>query len=85
MFKPNTPNNVIYNGIEKDDDIFDDLVYSNIDENILIKELNEYQAGNKNRKKEAIKYKGKDGKTKIVYLDNDLCLPNGEENSLGFY
>lgn len=85
MFKPNTPNNVIYNGIEKEDDIFDDLVYSNIDENILIKELNEYQAGNKNRKKEAIKYKGKDGKTKIVYLDNDLCLPNGEENSLGFY
>ena len=49
-----------------------------------IKELDEYEAGKKNRKKEAIKFKDKDGKTKIVYLDNDLCLPNGEGNGLVF-
>ncbi|KAK5781739.1 hypothetical protein RI543_000925 [Arxiozyma heterogenica] len=81
MFKPNTPNNVIHNGIEKEDDVFEDLTFSNIDEDILIKELNEYEAGKKNKKKEAIKVKDKDGKTRIVYLDNDLCLPNSEENN----
>lgn len=84
MFKPNTPNAVIHNGIEKKDDVFEDLIFSNIDENILIKELDEYEAGKKNRRKEAIKFKDKDGKTKIVYLDNDLCLPNGEGNGLVF-
>lgn len=81
MFKPNTPNNVIHNGVEKEDDVFEDLTFSNIDEDILIKELNEYEAGKKNKKKEVIKFKDKNGKTRIVYLDNDLCLPNSEENS----
>ena len=33
MFKPNTPNAVIHNGIEKKDDVFEDLIFSNIDEN----------------------------------------------------
>ncbi|CAL9727937.1 subtilase-type proteinase Rrt12p [Monosporozyma unispora] len=86
MLKPNTPNRVVYNGMAKDDDTFEaeDMVYPNIDMEVLIKELNEYQAGSQNRKKqEAVRVKGKDGKNKIVYLDNDLCLPNGHPHSKG--
>lgn len=78
LLKPNTPNKVVYNGIEKDDDQFEDLIYPNIDVEVLVKEMNEYQAGNKNKKKEAVRVKGKDGKTKIVYLDNDIFLPTGD-------
>ncbi|CAL9733334.1 subtilase-type proteinase Rrt12p [Monosporozyma servazzii] len=84
MFKPNTPNRVVYNGLERvdgdgDDDF--DVMYPDLDIDVLVKELNEYEAGSSSsskKKQEAVKVRGKDGKTKIVYLDNDLCLPIGQ-------
>lgn len=82
VFKPNTPNRVAYNGVvQRSLNNSSDKDHYEIDLDVLVKELNEYSSPqnskNHNRRKpEAVRLTAKDGRTKIVYLDNDLCLPN---------
>lgn len=70
FFKPGTPNRVIFNGIEKDDDEYDDAIYPIVDVETLVQELQNYQPP------PALEFK-KDGKFDIINFKDDVPLPIG--------
>lgn len=45
VFKPGTPNRIAFNGVRKEDDIFEEAVYPVVDINELVKELENYKNG----------------------------------------
>lgn len=67
LFKPNTPNRILFNGIDKEDDQYDGYSYPQIDLEILLDELYSY-SGNSDLKPNI----NRDGP---LPLDNEISLP----------
>lgn len=67
LFKPKTPNKILFNGIDKYDDRLDSMVYPELDMDILVEELNSYTVNAKSRSALQHSYK--------YFLDNDVSLP----------
>ncbi|SCU78118.1 LANO_0A02146g1_1 [Lachancea nothofagi CBS 11611] len=42
LFKPGTPNKVLFSGVDKQDDVFDDAIYPGVDIDQLVKDLESY-------------------------------------------
>ncbi|GMM54129.1 Rrt12 protein [Maudiozyma humilis] len=67
LFKPKTPNRIVFNGVDKSDDNLESMVYPDLDMDILVEELNSYvvNAKSRNSMKNRFRY----------FLDNDVSLP----------
>ncbi|GAV53878.1 hypothetical protein ZYGR_0AK03800 [Zygosaccharomyces rouxii] len=70
FFKPGTPNRIIFNGVEKDDDEYDDAIYPIVDIETLVQELQNYQPP------PSLEF-NKDGKFDIINFKDDVPLPIG--------
>ncbi|CAB4252282.1 similar to Saccharomyces cerevisiae YCR045C RRT12 Probable subtilisin-family protease with a role in formation of the dityrosine layer of spore walls [Maudiozyma barnettii] len=67
IFKPKTPNRVLFSGIDKEDDECNNMNYPQLDLDALIEELNEYST--------SFDIKEKYSKNYNLRLDNDVLLP----------
>lgn len=74
FFKPGTPNRIAFNGIDKDDDEFDDATYPIVDVDMLIQELQNYQPDLQQLKSI------EDGGFDIINYQNGMLLPLGQLN-----
>lgn len=71
IFKPKTPNRILFNGIDKFDDDYDEMTFPQLDLDVLVDELNEYST--------APRIKEKYNKNYNLHLDNDVLLPFDEQ------
>lgn len=70
FFKPGTPNRILFNGVEKDDDEYDDAIYPVVDVETLLHELKNYQPP------PPVEFNS-DNKFDIINFQDDLPLPIG--------
>ncbi|CAR27884.1 hypothetical protein ZYGR_0N03710 [Zygosaccharomyces rouxii] len=70
FFKPGTPNRIAFNGMEREDDEYDDAVYPIVDLESLVQELQNYQPP-------PLEVNNKDGKFDIINFKDDSPLPMG--------
>ena len=71
IFKPKTPNRILFNGIDKFDDDYDEMTFPQLDLDVLVDELNDYST--------APRIKEKYSKNYNLHLDNDVSLPFDEQ------
>ncbi|KAG0671686.1 hypothetical protein C6P45_005292 [Maudiozyma exigua] len=71
IFKPKTPNRILFNGIDKFDDDYDEMTFPQIDLDVLVDELNEYATSPRIKERYSKNYN--------LHLDNDVLLPFEEQ------
>ena len=73
FFKPSTPNQILYNGVDKLDDPYDDETFPRLNIEAIAKELEEYNATLQTPMSENLQ-----SGSKLWGWNNDVTLPLGE-------